>query len=222
MSLAPDPNPDLLSQRLSHMGNCCLFPRWGASSVKEWKCHHYNPRTYIPWLPQDRSLLNAGWMNQWINDHGGSSKSNILSPAISTLSWQWLQYSILMLSPGSFQLISYLWVLFINQRQVGNGRHILAKITGVELLFTWPSGFPKSSIFHHSDSTPWSCFYHLLVSSTMTTLTWQAFGIGWRLVSIFLPYLVVYFFLILLVQIVPMRICLLDIPIQSLWVSFLP
>lgn len=81
-----------------------------------------------------------------------------------------------------------------------------------------PQEFHFPPLWFHS----WSCFCHFLASNTMTTLTCQAWGTGWKLVSILLPYLAVYFFLTLLVQVVPMWICLLDFPTQSLWVSFLP
>lgn len=92
---------------------------------------------------------------------------------------------------------------------------------GVEFLFTWPNDLPNRSFFHTVILLP--------------VLLWPSFGFklqwrhslvkhvvqGWRLVSILLPYLSVHCFLILLIQIVPMWMCWLDFPTQSLHVSFL-
>lgn len=129
-----------------------------------------------------------------------------------------------MLPPGDFQLSSYVWVQFINQGQVGNVWHLLAKIIGVELLFTRPNGFPKRLVFHHFRFYSWSSFCHLLVSSYndsthLLSLRCRAgdFGLNtpsWPSCS-FLPH-------ILLIHTVQMWICLLNFPTQSLQVSFLP
>lgn len=92
---------------------------------------------------------------------------------------------------------------------------------GVEFLFTWPNDLPKRSFFHTVILLPmllWPSFgfklqwRHSLVKHVMQ---------GWRLVSILLPHLSAHCFLILLTQIVPMWMCLLDFPTQPLHVSVL-
>lgn len=102
----------------------------------------------------------AEWMNEW---SWRRQQVQCSEPCSIHSAW--------MLFPGGFQLISYLWVLLINQRQIGNTRNILAKITGTEFLFTWPNDFLKKSIFHHSDCIPDLPFAIFWFQATMMTLT---------------------------------------------------